>query len=61
MSGTPALRATCATAPMSVMRPPDCDLLVKIALVLGDSDRSKLFGSSMSAHTTCQPKDLRNG
>jgi hypothetical protein len=58
--GTRALRAIAAMAARSVMRPPGLAIdSTKIALVLGDSAASKLSGFSASAHTTCQPKDLK--
>ena len=60
MSGTPAALAILATAAMSVMRPPGLAIdSMKIAFVFGESAFSIEEMSSASAHTTCQPKDLK--
>ena len=60
MRGMPADRAIFATAAISVMRPPGLAIdSMKMALVLGESALSIEEMSSASAHTTCQPNDLK--
>ena len=59
-SGTPALWAMSAIALMSVTMPPGLAInSMKIALVRGETAASKVEMSSVSAHTTFQPKLLK--